>query len=76
VARDVLIVFGGAMLSAGAGLLVGRLWVTRRRRGIVQPEADRRPDLADALELEAAAAARASDDVEIDLQSRTPESGR
>ena len=75
-ARDVLIVIGGAVLSAGAGLLVGRLWVARRRRGIVQPAADRRPDLVEALEQEAATAARTPDEVEMGLQSRTPESGR
>jgi hypothetical protein len=74
VARDVLIVIGGAVLSAGAGLLVGRLWVLRRRRAIVQPATDRRPDLAETLEHEAAATARTPDDAETHLHPRAPES--
>jgi len=75
VARDVLIVIGGAVLSAAAGLLVGRLWVLRRRRGIVQRLAGRRPDLAETLEQKAAAAARTPDDVELELQPKAPKPG-
>jgi hypothetical protein len=69
VARDLLIVVGGAALSACTGLLVGRLWVLRRRRTIERPAADRRADLAETLKREAAASIQARDDVEATLES-------
>jgi hypothetical protein len=73
VARDVLIVVSGAVLSAGTGLLVGRLWVLMRRRGHQQPAGEQPPDLVETLEREAAASGRAAEDVEAHLSGRTLE---
>jgi hypothetical protein len=64
VAKDVLVVICGAVLSGAAGLLVGRLWVLRRGRERAAAAERPQPDLSETLEREAAATARAAEDVE------------
>ena len=67
-AKDVLVVICGVVLSAAAGLLVGRLWLLRRGRARFAVPDRPQPDLSKTLEREAAASARAAEDVEA--QSR------